>query len=502
MKPDGSGLKELRRDVDVATPVWSPDGKQIAFTQDAPNSILTDVYVVSREGGDAHKISRRPLMLPALAWSPRGDLIAVSGAPDADAEDDLFVLRSAGGAPRKVAEGRTNGFDWSPDGSELVFARGEPDDLWVVGVDGGAARRLTQGYRFGYGSFDPHWHPKALPAARIGGAPVSASIGSDSVIVRGTLETRHRIERLAVDGSRVAMVFADTGDANCVELWESASGRVTRFLRGCGSLELALAGTRAAWLTYEQGNHLYLDIATASPSRPGPVGLAGLATGGNLSCTPGSCPYAGEGDLRGDGSLLVFDTWSQKGGPCEAVQCFREDKMQGTLWRAVGDRTVKIRSERAGLTALGADDGRIAALRSDGPVEVVAANGSLLRSVRFKPRAVQAAVLTGDALVVQTGKSIVAFSVGKGKLRHTWRLPHGARLQGAQGGLAVYLSGRIVHLLRLADGRDATIRPPGQGAVQATIGSAGLFYSYSVPRSPRPGRVAFVSLPTLARRFR
>jgi hypothetical protein len=436
-----------------------------------------------------------------MAWSPRGDRIAVFGAPDLDAEKALFVLPSAGGALTKVAAGDVHGFDWSPDGSELVFPRGAPSDLWVVGTGGGAARRITDGHRFGYENFDPHWHPKALSTDRIGGTPVTSSIESDSVVVRGTLQTRHPVERLAVDGRRVAMVFTDAADANCVELWESPSGRLTRFLRGCGSLELALAGTRSAWLTYDQGNHLYLGISTASPSRPGAVGIASLATGGNLSCTPGTCPYAGEGDLQGSGSLLVFDTWSQKGGPCEAVQCFRNDKILGTLWRVVGRRTVKIRSERAGLTALAADQGRVAVLRSDGPVEVVAAHGSLLRRFPYEPDEVKAAALTGDALAVQTGKSLVAFSVGMGKLRHSWRLPTGARLQGAQSGVAVYLAGRIIHLLRLADGRGAVIRPPGRGQVQAKLGSAGLFYSYVVPGSPRPGRVALASRQSLSTRF-
>ena len=31
--------------------------------------------------------------------------------------------------------------------------------------------------------------------------------------------------------------------------------------------------------------------------------------------------------LMDDGSLLVFDSWNQKGGSCDDVDCFREHKM-------------------------------------------------------------------------------------------------------------------------------------------------------------------------------
>jgi hypothetical protein len=184
------------------------------------------------------------------------------------------------------------------------------------------------------------------------------------------------------------------------------------------------------------------------------------------------------------------------------VQCFRKDKILGTLWRVVGRRAVKIRSEHAGLTALDVDEGRVVVGRSDGPLEVVGADGSLLQSIRLRPGEVGAAALAGKQLVVETGSTLRVYGIGDGKLARTRRLLPGARLQNAQEGVAVYLAGRTIHLLRLSDGRDAIVRPPGQGPVQAKIGSAGIFYSYVVRGSRRPGRVAFASLQSLSRRFR
>jgi Tol biopolymer transport system component len=504
IKPDGSGLRQLRRDIEGFA--WAPDGKEIAFGQRAGDSLLDDLYVIRLDGTGTRKISTRPLRIDSLAWSPRGDRIAVKAEANLDANaDSLFVLGNDGGVIRKVADGVSGRFEWSPDGSQLVFAGGEPSDLWVVAAAGGPPRRITQGYRYGYENGDPHWHPKGLRAEQLGGTPVSPSIPTDSVVVGGTLQATSAIEQLATDGTRAAAAYAS--GVNCLELWELPKA-LTRFSEGaCGAgppglLELTLAGARTAWLTYDQGNHLYLDVLTATPSHQRPVDAMSIATGGNISCSGRFCGYAGIGDLRGHGSLLVFDTWAQKGGPCEVVECFRKDKTQGVLWRLVGNRALKIRSEGVGLSALAVDQNRIAVARSDGPVEIVGANGSLLRTFRFRQGEVHGAALSGQQLVVQKAESVVVYDVQTGTLGHMWPLAGGARLEDAQRGIAVYVSGTAVHLLRLSDGRDAVIRVPGKGPVQAQIEAAGLFYSYAVLGSQRPGRIVFASFKNLLRQFR
>src|SRR5204862_6707742 len=68
------------------------------------------------------------------------------------------------------------------------------------------------------------------------------------------------------------------------------------------------------------------------------------------------------------------------------------------------------------------------------------------------------------------------------------------RLEDFQSGIAVYVVGRDVHLLRLADRSDVRIRPPGIGPVHAQLEAPGLFYSYRPAASPGRGRVAFVPM--------
>jgi hypothetical protein len=267
-----------------------------------------------------------------------------------------------------------------------------------------------------------------------------------------------------------------------------------------GLLELAANGAHLAWLTFDDGgNHLYLNLQATSGTR---VGMPhAIATGGNLSCAAATCDYAGEGDLHGDGALLVFDTWQQRGGPCEYHSCFREDKINGTLWRVQGSRAVEVRSEPEGLTALSVDRGRIAVLTSRGTIEVLTADGSIVRMFAFRPDDIDTAALSGGLLVVQHGNRVDVYDVGSGRLQTT-RSFRGQRprLTDAESGIATYVSGIEVHVLRLSDGKDLTIEPPGSRPVLAQIESTGVLYSYASHGRYR-GRVVFVPFRTLARRL-
>ena len=79
--------------------------------------------------------------------------------------------------------------------------------------------------------------------------------------------------------------------------------------------------------------------------------------------------------------------------------------------------------------------------------------------------------------------------------------PAALRLADYQDGIAVYVAGRTVHLMRLSDRRDVTIRVPGVGPVHAQLEPSGLFYSYSPAGSLGRGRIAFVPLADVLARF-
>ena len=84
-----------------------------------------------------------------------------------------------------------------------------------------------------------------------------------------------------------------------------------------------------------------------------------------------------------------------------------------------------------------------------------------------------------------TGKRLATRPIGAGSL------------VDLQGDIAIYIAGRRIHLLRLSDGRNVSIRPRGSGPVLAAIESAGLYYAFNVAGSKRPGRVTFLPLDRL-----
>ncbi len=189
------------------TPLWSPDGRHIAFISD--RSGAPQVWMVSPSGGDLRKITDVPYGIAApgflrqfppypqaFAWSPDGRTIAVL-VPDqqqlaADAERrrtrrdtrvvgrdartvQIYLLDVRTGSGRALTKGEftVNHLAWSPDGREIAFsaraqaleAGSDParaimapagDDVYVLSVSDGSVRPLV--VREGMDTV-PKWSP-------------------------------------------------------------------------------------------------------------------------------------------------------------------------------------------------------------------------------------------------------------------------------------------------------------------------------------------------------
>jgi hypothetical protein len=172
--------------------------------------------------------------------------------------------------------------------------------------------------------------------------------------------------------------------------------------------------------------------------------------------------------------------------------CAREPKTNGRLLRVDESGVTEIASDRGALSLLSVDGDRVMVDRENGALQLFRSDGTPLHAVTYGPARLLGAKLEGDDLVVLTDQGLADYDAATGNLRHLRPSPADARLADVQDGVAVYVTGTEIHLLRLAAGREGVIRPAGRGPVLAQLESPGLFYSYAVDDGTYPGRVAYL----------
>lgn len=119
-----------------------------------------DLWIASREGGDARRLTSTPAAESNPHFSPDGRWIAFTsnraGTPA------VYVVSYEGGDPRRLtwSPGGDEARGWTPDGRRVLFASGRISaptayaKLWTIAVEGGPAQLLPayMGFR---GSFSP-----------------------------------------------------------------------------------------------------------------------------------------------------------------------------------------------------------------------------------------------------------------------------------------------------------------------------------------------------------
>jgi tricorn protease len=140
---------------DSENPLWlrypaiSPDGSMIAFAYQG------DIYTVSLAGGEAKRLTIHEAYESQPIWSPDGKYIAFSSMRYGN--KDVFLMATEGGSPTRLTYHSSDdvAYDFSPDGKKVIYGSSRVDnvrsvlfpsgvlsELYSVSIEGGREEQI------------------------------------------------------------------------------------------------------------------------------------------------------------------------------------------------------------------------------------------------------------------------------------------------------------------------------------------------------------------------
>ena len=143
MYTDKKRKKKLTRSYGIdVSPVFSPDGSEIAFVSDRGGT--PQVYIMNSEGRKKRRITFKGNYNTSPAWSPDGKQIAFVGRRYG--KNQIFVIESDGTNMRQITlSGNNEEPTFSPDGMFIAFDSDRDGErgIYVMRINGEAQRRIT-----------------------------------------------------------------------------------------------------------------------------------------------------------------------------------------------------------------------------------------------------------------------------------------------------------------------------------------------------------------------
>lgn len=147
-------------------PVWSPNGKMIAFSSNRYGS--TDIFVMNIDGSGLKRLTFYPSNDKINSWNIQDRIIFESRRINAQIEwdNEIYYISPKGGNPHKLLDALGSDAVESPDGTEVAFVRGScritrqayqgsaNRDIWLYHKKDKTYTQLTTD---SYNQFMPQW---------------------------------------------------------------------------------------------------------------------------------------------------------------------------------------------------------------------------------------------------------------------------------------------------------------------------------------------------------
>ena len=117
----GGDARRLTSGVGLETdPIFSPDGKEIAFTGEYDGNL--DVYIIPAAGGEPRRLTYHPGPDVAAGWTPDGKAVLFRSDRDSYAGfSRLYTIPVTGGFPKEVPLPQAEEGSFSPDGTHMAY---------------------------------------------------------------------------------------------------------------------------------------------------------------------------------------------------------------------------------------------------------------------------------------------------------------------------------------------------------------------------------------------
>ena len=172
-----------------SSPAFSPDGRSLAMTLSKDGN--PEIYVLGLATGQMRRLTRHAGIDTEPTWSPTGRQIAFIS--DRSGSPHVYVMDAEGANVRPLTH---SGFHtqprWSPRGDLIAYTqRAGAHDIWVVEADGSNPRRLTSGGDNQGATWAPNGRHLAFQSNRLGRWQLFAILADGSAptpLTRGASE--------------------------------------------------------------------------------------------------------------------------------------------------------------------------------------------------------------------------------------------------------------------------------------------------------------------------